>query len=98
MSVAAVSLLCQDKNVWRAMFTAGTPCPVSVNGKLIVGRVAFITMRQDPEMFIPDYVENKEFYNRMLAIGHEGDINEEGGDSDGLSISERFRSGTTGSD
>ena len=98
MSVAAVSLLCQDKNVWRAIFTAGTPCPVSVNGKLIVGRVAFITMRQDPEMFIPDYVENKEFYNRMLAIGHEGDINEEGGDSDGLSISERFRSGTTGSD
>jgi len=96
MSVAAVSLLCQDKNVWRAMFTAGTPCPVSVGGKLIVGRVAFITMRQDPDMFIPDYVGNEEFYNRMLDIGHEGDINEEGNSDSSRSLSERFRSSSDG--
>ena len=28
MKVAAISLMCQDKNVWQAMMDAGTPCPV----------------------------------------------------------------------
>ena len=27
MKVAAVSVMCQDKNVWQAMMDAGTPCP-----------------------------------------------------------------------
>lgn len=27
MKVAAVSVMCQDKNVWKAMMDAGTPCP-----------------------------------------------------------------------
>ena len=27
MKVAAVSVMCQDKNVWSAMMNAGTPCP-----------------------------------------------------------------------
>lgn len=28
MKVAAISLMCQDKNVWQAMMDAGTPCPI----------------------------------------------------------------------
>jgi hypothetical protein len=28
MSVAAISLMCQDENVWQAMWDAGTPCPI----------------------------------------------------------------------
>ena len=28
MKVAAISLMCQDENVWQSMMMAGTPCPV----------------------------------------------------------------------
>lgn len=28
MKVAAVSMMCQDKDVWQAMMDAGTPCPI----------------------------------------------------------------------
>ena len=28
MKVAAISLMCQDQNVWQAMMDAGTPCPI----------------------------------------------------------------------
>tara|TARA_E500000318_G_scaffold710_1_gene978 strand:+ start:221 stop:799 length:579 start_codon:yes stop_codon:yes gene_type:complete len=28
MKVAAISIMCQDKNVWQAMMDAGTPCPI----------------------------------------------------------------------
>tara|TARA_R100000234_G_scaffold6865_1_gene4571 strand:- start:11264 stop:11884 length:621 start_codon:yes stop_codon:yes gene_type:complete len=28
MKVAAISLMCQDENIWQAMMDAGTPCPI----------------------------------------------------------------------
>jgi hypothetical protein len=28
MKVAAISLMCQDKDVWKSMMDAGTPCPI----------------------------------------------------------------------
>ena len=28
MKVASISLACQDKNIWKAMMNAGTPCPI----------------------------------------------------------------------
>ena len=28
MKVAAISLACQDENIWQAMMDAGTPCPI----------------------------------------------------------------------
>ena len=28
MKVAAVSVMCQDPDVWSAMMSAGTPCPI----------------------------------------------------------------------
>ena len=29
MKVAAISLMCQDKDTWTAMLNAGTPCPIN---------------------------------------------------------------------
>ncbi len=28
MKVAAISIMCQDENVWKSMINAGTPCPI----------------------------------------------------------------------
>lgn len=87
MSIAAVSLMCQEETVWMAMFTSGTPCPLLVNGKLVVGRAAMMAMRKSPEVFIPDYKRNKPFYDVVLNIG-EDDAEEI---DSGVSISERYR-------
>jgi hypothetical protein len=69
------------------MFTAGTPCPIMSGNKLIVGRNAYLLMRQSPAFYIPNYSDKSEFYNTTLRIGDETD--EE--DTDTRSISERFR-------
>lgn len=87
MSVAAVALMCQKDGVWEAMFIAGTPCPILANGKLIVGRNAYLLMKQNPEFYIPDYKKYEMYYNVHLGIGTEVS-NEE---TSTLSISERFR-------
>jgi hypothetical protein len=72
------------------MFASATPCPISVGGKLVVGRAATLLMKRDPETFIPDYLDRKDFYDKILRIGKD-DTDEENSDSN-LSISERFRS------
>ena len=87
MSVASVSLMCQKEEVWLAMFKAGTPCPLLVNSKLVVGRNAYLVMRRNPESYIPDYKINEIYYNSVLGIGDEVQ-NEE---VSTLTISERFR-------
>jgi hypothetical protein len=89
MNIAAVALMCQKKTIWISMFDSGTPCPLSINGKLIVGRAAYMTMKRNPKKFIPDYKKRKKHYDTILNIGGE-ESNEEDTDS-GLSISERFR-------
>ena len=55
MKVAAISRMCESLEVWRSMFLSGTPCPMLDNGKLIVGKRAFLLMRREPETYIPDY-------------------------------------------
>jgi hypothetical protein len=55
MTVPAIALMCQNKNNWMAMFTAGTPCPILVNGRLVAGRSAYLVMKQNPELHIPNY-------------------------------------------
>ena len=87
MSVASVALMCQKIDVWEAMFIAGTPCPILVNGKLIVGRNAYLLMKQNPGLYIPDYYDNELYYNVVLGIGTEVNNVE----TTTLSISERFR-------
>ena len=89
MKVASVSLMCQDSAVWRAMFMSATPCPIIRSGRLLVGKNALLAIKQDPELWIPDYAEAQEFYDKLLAGG--GD--EKGQqDADGGSLSDRFRS------
>ncbi len=71
MKVAAVARMCEGSTeVWRAMFISGTPCPMLSNGKLIVGKRAFLVMKSDPETYIPDYnKKTKSWYDTVLNIG-----------------------------
>ena len=89
MKVAAVARLCESVKVWRSMFLSGTPCPILSNGKLVVGKRAILTMKRQPDIYIPDYNEDtKEWYNTLLNIGGE-DTDEE---DDTISVSAKFRS------
>ena len=89
MKVAAVARLCESVEVWRSMFLSGTPCPILSNGKLVVGKRAILTMKRQPEIYIPDYnKDTKEWYNTLLNIGGE-DTDEE---DDTISVSAKFRS------
>ena len=88
MSIAAVSRMCQNNNNWTAMFIAGTPCPILVNGRMVFGKNAFIVMKNNPTLFIPDYEDDKKQYNQLLGIGVT--VNEED-TSDNISVSERYR-------
>jgi len=88
MKIAGVSLMCQNPNVWRAMLMAATPCPVVKYGKIIVGKRAMLEIKQRPELLIPDYLQDKEFYDAILGMGVETDEAE----VPTSSLSERFRS------
>lgn len=88
MSIAAVSRMCQNNNNWTAMFIAGTPCPILVNGRMVFGKNAFIAMKNNPTLFIPDYEDNEKQYNQLLGIGVT--VNEED-TGDNISVSERYR-------
>ena len=59
MKVAAIALMCSDVKVWRSLFISATPCPILVKGKLIVGKRAFLVMKSEPSLHIPDYGEVK---------------------------------------
>ena len=89
MKVAAVARMCQSVDVWKAMFISGTPCPILSNGRLIVGKRAFLIMKMNPETYIPDYgKKTKEWYNTILKIGETVEDEEE----DTSSVSDKFRS------
>ena len=89
MKVAAVARMCQSTEVWRSMFQSGTPCPILSSGKLVVGKRAFLVMKTQPELYIPDYKKNKDYYQTILKIGEASD---EEDSSDTISISAKFRS------
>ena len=90
MKVSAVARLCQSLDVWKAMFISGTPCPILSNGKLVVGKRAFLVMKRQPETYIPDYNrDTKDWYNTVLNIGG-GEATDE--EDDNTSISAKFRS------
>ena len=78
------------------MFLSGTPCPILQRGKLVVGKRAFLVMKTQPEIYIPDYgkvkrslTDTQVWYNTILGIGE--NINEESTE-DTISISDKFRS------
>lgn len=96
MKVAAIARMCQDVNIWRSMFISGTPCPILSNGKLVVGKRAFLVMKTQPQIYIPDYgkvkrslTDTQVWYNKILGIGEK--INEESTE-DIISVSDKFRS------
>ena len=63
MKVASVSLLCQDKRVFKAMEMAGTPCPI--DGK--IGQAAKVLWDKDPTKR-PDYDEWKELKENQEKV------------------------------
>ena len=90
MKIAAVSLMCQNADVWRAMLLAATPCPVIKSGRIVVGKRAFLAIKQKPRLHIPDYEEKREFYDAILGMGAETDEVEEAASS----LSTRYRTST----
>lgn len=90
MKVAAVSRMCDSLEVWKAMFLSGTPCPILQNSRLVAGKRAYLAMKMNPEIYIPDYnKQTKEWYDSILNIGET--INEEHAE-DAPSVSTMFRS------
>ena len=90
MKVAAVSLMCQNPNVWRAMMMSATPCPIIKNGKLVVGRSALLEIKRNPELHIVDYSESKDYYDNILGVGSNDTTEVEST----VSVSDRFRTST----
>ena len=72
-----------------AMFMSATPCPIIRSGRLLVGKNAVLAIKQNPAMWIPDYEEDKAFYDELLAGGGDDSGEQE---SNSGSLSERFRS------
>lgn len=95
MILPAVSRMCQNVSNWEAMFISGTPCPILVAGKMVFGKNAVLAMRNQPDVYIPDYSKKKEFYDTILGIGELNEVTQTNGD-DNISISERFRTSRTG--
>ena len=92
MKIAAITRMCQSDEVWLSMFDSGTPCPLVVNGKAVVGKNAYMMMKRKPELFIRGYEENKEYFKVALGINGENSENTTSEKPDNTkSISQRFR-------
>lgn len=90
MKVAAVSRMCESLEVWKAMLMSGTPCPILQNSRLVAGKRAYLALKMQPEIYIPDYnKKTKEWYDTILNIGET--VNEEQAE-DIISVSSKFRS------
>ncbi len=67
MKVASIALMCQDNNVWEAMFISGTPCPILVNSKLVAGRAAYLAIQTKPRtLYSPTMVRSDKAVNQTL--------------------------------
>ena len=95
MILPAVSRMCQNEDNWKAMFISGNPCPILVGGKMVFGKRAVLAMRNQPDVYIPDYDDNKTYYDTVLGIGISNE--ETKNTNNELSVSERFRSSRTSS-
>ena len=93
MMIPAISRMCQNEDNWKAMFVSGTPCPILVGGRMVYGKRATLAMRSQPALYIPDYEDNKEYYDSVLGIGKGNEADKES-TGESISVSERFRSST----
>lgn len=73
LQVSGISLMCQSPEVFRAMALANTPCPISdvVTGNILIGRAAYVRMRENPEVYIVGYQQDTLFWDTLLLIGQE---------------------------
>jgi len=101
LQVSAISVLCDDPQVFKAMILASTPCPILdvLTGKLLMGVNAIGKYRSNPESFIVGYTDNKAYWDDLLRIGE--DLTDEiekttSIAADTRSISDRFRSSKRG--
>ena len=92
LQVAGISRMCGDPMVFRAMALANTVCPVmNVNtGRLLIGRDAVEMYRENPEILIVGYADDKLFWDTLFRIGET--LDEIPSTSNTLSLSDRFRS------
>ena len=91
LQVAGISLMCKDKNVFKAMALANTPCPIMDvdTGRLLIGRAAFEKYRSKPHVFIVGYAQDKQFWVELLGIGRK--LKDVPQDNNRESLSDRFR-------
>lgn len=95
LQVSGISLMCNNADVFRAMALASTPCPIYsiIAGKLMVGRDAYIAMRDNPEIYVVGYEADTQFWDKFLLMGEElPDVQVD--ENTGPSLSERFRRNT----
>lgn len=79
MKIASVALVCTEPMIWKAMFFAGTPCPVTINNKTYIGAKAYLYYKLFPEMLIPEYTSQE--YDFYLGIGEYARDEQETSDS-----------------
>lgn len=96
LQVSGISVMCQDPTVFRSMMLANTPCPIndSRTGKLLMGKRAVDKYRENPEVFVVGYADDKVFWDTLLRVGEEYEDEEIvlEDNTPKLSISDRFRS------
>jgi hypothetical protein len=73
LQVSGISLMCQSPEVFRAMALANTPCPIAdiVTGNILIGRAAYVRMRDNPDVYIVGYRQEQAFWDSLLMIGRE---------------------------
>ena len=95
LQVSAISVLCQDPQVFRSMMLSNTPCPIndSRTGKLLMGKAAISKYRDNPALYVVGYERDTEFWDALLRVGEEDTDEELVEDSTPKrSLSEQFRS------
>lgn len=91
LQVSGISLMCQSPQVFRAMALANTPCPISdvVSGNILIGRAAYVRMRESPDTYVVGYRQDKSFWDTLLLIGQ--DLPDAPPEPDRASLSDTFR-------
>lgn len=92
LQVSGISVMCNNPDIFKAMALASTPCPIySIkSAALLVGRDAYIAMRDNPNIYVVGYKNDRVFWDAFLSIGK--DLPDVAPDTNiGPLLSERFR-------
>lgn len=98
LQVAGISVMCQNPNVFKAMAMSSTPCPIVdvVSAKILTGRDAYVRMREDPDVFIPNYRLDRPFWDTLLLM-HLEELPDAPPEPERPSLSDRFRTTSSAS-